>query len=769
VVAETFSPVLSLTSVTGDPDPGSVDTRRIARRVAPEPHLSPGGQKAVTPDSAAAAAGHEWYSGAMALAALLAALLVTDIASLGWAPAGKVGVVLWCLSWLALAAHAARCFGSMARDVVTRGRGLATVLVLLALTATVIVATFDTRLLHFETTQEIACTLNCFADSPTWGYTDTCLFGYPTRQFLVPALPSLLFGRSYTALTFGGALYFLIAISIFARGLLSHLEDRPEGDLLAALVLSFLPHIHYFNHFMYSFEESIYPLLFGMILCGLALQWMKAPSLAYPFLIGLVLLHGAWAYTPALALVVLGLVLLCAHALGSRTLPRTGRIASLGVSAVVVASFIVSLWVRSDLHAFGERSAAELVSDLGAAFRHIVIAPIDPGEVFVTRFLLVFLIGALVGSLTFVDGWRGVVLGAWMWGVLVASIVLPGSAYYNTSLQIHKAIVLFPVMFCVVVFLWRRLDPRPPVATWALVALLGVSCLVGGSAQYAYVWNRPPEWRIALIHFLERALPDGGRSRARMLLAEVADSSSRVQNLHDFMQYFLPKLETGFNEVTPSTCDEVTRRVHRAAIADREVLLFVPAGTSSSECFSGAGLEPLGTFQSGADEPLELTRLVFAPDSFARRGLDFRLPYAHPSVVRYGFEPPKIDVDWAGGPLRVGGVEYPTGIGMHAWCRMSYDVPAGAMSFVSVVGLADDVQSCPVADVVFQVLDQDERVLFDSGLVRPGDPPVRVHVGLAGTTRLTLAVTEGVNGRDCDHAVWGKPLIVLSEVAGPPR
>ena len=253
-----------------------------------------------------------------------------------------------------------------------------------------------------------------------------------------------------------------------------------------------------------------------------------------------------------------------------------------------------------------------------------------------------------------------------------------------------------------------------------------------------------------------------------MLLSEAPGSSSPLGNLHDFMQYFLPRLETGDNEVTSRTCDEVTRRVHRA-IADREVLLLVPAGTSTSECLPGARLEPLGTFRYGRDKPLELTRLEVTPDAFAIKGLEFRLPYVRPSEVQYGFAPPQINAGWEGGPLRVGGLDYSTGIGMHAWCRMTYEVPARAVSFDSVVGLADSVQSCPEADVVFQVLDQNGRVLFDSGLVRPGDPALHVHVELAGITGVTLAVTEGVNGRDCDHAVWGNPAIVLRGKPEPPR
>jgi hypothetical protein len=32
-----------------------------------------------------------------------------------------------------------------------------------------------------------------------------------------------------------------------------------------------------------------------------------------------------------------------------------------------------------------------------------------------------------------------------------------------------------------------------------------------------------------------------------------------------------------------------------------------------------------------------------------------------------------------------------------------------------------------------------------------------------------LAVEEGANGRDCDHAVWGNPVIVLQSDPKPTR
>jgi hypothetical protein len=706
------------------------------------------------------AGSRRWHLGTLTLAALLIGLLLADIASLRWLAWGKVGVILWFLSWIAMGFYAARCFGSLVRDVFARRRGVATLLVVLALTATVLVATGDSRLLHHETTQEVACALDCLANSPTWGYTDTCLFGYSTRQFLMPAGTSLLLGRTYVGLTLGSALYFLIAISIFARGLLDHLEERPEGDLVAALILSFLPHIHWFNHFMYAFEESIYPLLFGLILCGLALQWMKRSGVAFPLMIGLVLYYLVWAYTTALALFGLGLVFLCWRAFARPALERGERGLSLAVAGIATVSFLISWHERLDFHAFGGRSPGELLADLGSAFRHIFIVPIDAGQAFATRFLLVFMVIALFGTLAFLDRWRGLVLGGWMWSVLVVSVVLHGSDYYDISLRVHRAMVIFPVLFCVLVFLWLRVHPQPKLARPALFALLGVSLLVGGWAQYSYVWRRPPEWRISLFRFLDRALPGPAGSRPRLLLFEVPDSSRPFENLQDYTPYFLPRLETWGGDWNAQQCPAL-RRIVAHSVVNKDVLLMLPAAAGTSPCVPEAKLKRLGVFRFETDQALQLTRITSVSNALAVRGNQVLVPYLHPAVVEYGFMRPRIDADADDLPLRLGGVEYETGIGMHAWCRMTYRVPARAVAFESVVGLADAVQSCSVADIVFQVLDQNGRVLYDSGVVSPGTPAQHVHIDLAGVTRLTLAVGEGKNGRDCDHAIWGDPVFIL--------
>ena len=138
----------------------------------------------------------------------------------------------------------------------------------------------------------------------------------------------------------------------------------------------------------------------------------------------------------------------------------------------------------------------------------------------------------------------------------------------------------------------------------------------------------------------------------------------------------------------------------------------------------------------------------------ARDGQPIPLSSLTPAKVDCGFAPPKMNRAWDDLPLVLGAVQYASGIGMHAPCAMSFAVPAGAKGFSALVGISEEVRTCTLADVVFELRDQAGRVLYESGVIMASDPPRRIEIGLSGVTTLTLAVGEGRNGRDCDHADW---------------
>ncbi|MFI6094720.1 glycoside hydrolase family 97 catalytic domain-containing protein [Lentzea sp. NPDC051213] len=106
-----------------------------------------------------------------------------------------------------------------------------------------------------------------------------------------------------------------------------------------------------------------------------------------------------------------------------------------------------------------------------------------------------------------------------------------------------------------------------------------------------------------------------------------------------------------------------------------------------------------------------------------------------------------------GAPLRIGGVAYAKGIGTHAPSEVTIYLGRNCRAFTASIGL-DDETIAP-GSVVFQVFG-DGRSLYDSGVVRGGEPARAISADTTGVRMLSLRVTDGGDGRNYDHADWAQ-------------
>ena len=116
----------------------------------------------------------------------------------------------------------------------------------------------------------------------------------------------------------------------------------------------------------------------------------------------------------------------------------------------------------------------------------------------------------------------------------------------------------------------------------------------------------------------------------------------------------------------------------------------------------------------------------------------------------------------AGTPLSIGGRSFQYGLGTHAVSEIVYDLEGGCDRFTAWVGVDDHLKKhpqAPKASVVFQVFG-DGKKLFDSGVMRMGNPAKRTSVPLAGVEELKLVVTDAGDGIDCDHADWADAMLL---------
>ncbi|MCS7479253.1 glycoside hydrolase family 97 catalytic domain-containing protein [Umezawaea endophytica] len=112
-----------------------------------------------------------------------------------------------------------------------------------------------------------------------------------------------------------------------------------------------------------------------------------------------------------------------------------------------------------------------------------------------------------------------------------------------------------------------------------------------------------------------------------------------------------------------------------------------------------------------------------------------------------------------GAPLRVGGVVYAKGIGVHAASDISVYTGRRCSAFTAAIGLDDETTE--TGSVVFQVYG-DGRLLHDSGVIREKGAARAVSVDVSGVRMLSLRVTDGGDGKNFDHADWAEARIACA-------
>ncbi len=134
----------------------------------------------------------------------------------------------------------------------------------------------------------------------------------------------------------------------------------------------------------------------------------------------------------------------------------------------------------------------------------------------------------------------------------------------------------------------------------------------------------------------------------------------------------------------------------------------------------------------------------------------------------WGEPQPNRSVD--GHPLTLHGQRFEHGLGTHATSTFRIALGGKGERFTATVGVDDEVGQ--KGSVVFKVTG-DGKTLWESGVMRGGDPAKEVSVGLNGVKVLVLTVGDAGDNIDYDHADWAEARIVMTdgrpEARAPPR
>ncbi len=123
------------------------------------------------------------------------------------------------------------------------------------------------------------------------------------------------------------------------------------------------------------------------------------------------------------------------------------------------------------------------------------------------------------------------------------------------------------------------------------------------------------------------------------------------------------------------------------------------------------------------------------------------------AVTQYGFFdkgfPYRVNRSVGGGPLRLGGRVYGTGLGLHSYAKLTYKLDGTYTSFVAVVGIDESVRPNGNARLVFL---GDGKELIPKLQLTGKDKPQTVRMTLKGVRQFTIQVGFGADNLDVsDH------------------
>lgn len=127
--------------------------------------------------------------------------------------------------------------------------------------------------------------------------------------------------------------------------------------------------------------------------------------------------------------------------------------------------------------------------------------------------------------------------------------------------------------------------------------------------------------------------------------------------------------------------------------------------------------------------------------------------------MRQGYGKPQIDKSIRGTTLSIGGKKFERGVGSHAVCQLWLDLAGGSERFQAQVGV-DDAANGP-GTVDFRII-ADGKKVFQSGVMKPGDPAKAVDLDLKGVKSMLLLADSGGDRITFDHADWADAKFIVS-------
>lgn len=298
--------------------------------------------------------------------------------------------------------------------------------------------------LSFESTQQVAAGLNNFTQKG-FGYTQIAFLGYPSRQYLISALPSLLFGRSLINLRLGSSIPFLTGVLLFYSGLRSYFSNNKNGKQLATLGALSIFMFPYVPEFLHHYEQINFPLSLTLNAVSWYLFFLNKPS--YFNAINLTWIGAllVTSYTPSLGTGLLLLTFMSILLINNLKKGNRKMATILFTMLLLITVFgAMSFTNRQDIPKVGEQMRVSEVKNISAIISGYKIFFLSNPKTFVSSIIAIPVFIYLFTSIIYLNGLSHFLISTWSLGTVAAAVYLMGYSVWPVSFEMHRALIIVP-------------------------------------------------------------------------------------------------------------------------------------------------------------------------------------------------------------------------------------------------------------------------------------------------------------------------------------
>ena len=441
----------------------------------------------------------------------LSAYPLLDVATSYEPRVGYLGFA-WIVTVLAALFGAAALYGKRLLAQARREGSWFTVAMVGAWCLFIFLSALSDTLLSDENIFQVGCPLERFAVEPDGGYLKDCFIGYPTRSYVLQALPAQLFGFSAVAANLGSVLLYFPGFILFAYGLRLLTQRSRASDFISAASLALMFQATILLRVIFYHDQTSQPASLALAFVGLVLIVLLEKNQRVLMLLLSLMVFATSMYPAVFAVLALtSLVLL--WALFTRRL-KQGAAPFIGMGLVVSAlAFLQTRVYRNDLR-FGVSpfDSEHLGSRVQALIQFVVLQVggnkyADP--ILHVTLLVVFLLGLF--------GWWGrhaFVVVLWMIAVIVSGFFMGGMSpelgWYEMS-GMHRSTSIYPVVCALVAYqVAKSLDFRS-IGSKGRILALSALLIPAAISIVTFPYPKQPPLSLRMFRLVHDVVPAGER------------------------------------------------------------------------------------------------------------------------------------------------------------------------------------------------------------------------------------------------------------------